>query len=44
VPAGEWHGTANDSTDMAATLTVFGGVASAADAGYEEFEIGEHHG
>lgn len=44
VPAGEWHGTANDSTDVAATLTVFGGVASAADAGYEEFEIGEQHG
>jgi putative monooxygenase len=44
VPAGEWHGTANDSTDMAATLTVFGGVATAADAGYEEFEIGVQHG
>ncbi len=43
VPAGEWHGTANDSADMAATLTVFGGVATAADAGYEEFKIGEHH-
>jgi quercetin dioxygenase-like cupin family protein len=44
VPAGEWHGTANESTEMAATLTVFGGVGSAADAGYEEFEIGDSNG
>jgi quercetin dioxygenase-like cupin family protein len=44
VPAGAWHGTANESTEMAATLTVFGGVGSAADAGYEEFEIGDNNG
>jgi hypothetical protein len=29
---------------MAATLTVFGGVATAADAGYEEFETGGQDG
>ena len=39
VPAGEWHGTANRSGETAATLTIFGGVARAADAGYEEYGV-----
>jgi quercetin dioxygenase-like cupin family protein len=39
VPAGEWHGTANQSGATAATLTIFGGVARAADAGYEEYNV-----
>lgn len=41
VPAGEWHGTVNESSEEAATLTVFGGVSRAADAGYEVFNPGE---
>jgi quercetin dioxygenase-like cupin family protein len=41
VPAGQWHGTINESAQDAATLTVFGGVSRAADAGYEEYDAGE---
>jgi quercetin dioxygenase-like cupin family protein len=35
IPAGEWHGFANDTDEPAVILAVFGGVPSYADAGYE---------
>lgn len=35
IPAGEWHGFANDTDSPTTVLAVFGGVGSYADAGYE---------
>jgi quercetin dioxygenase-like cupin family protein len=36
IPAGEWHGFANDTDEPTTVLALFGGVGSYADAGYEE--------
>ncbi len=35
IPAGEWHGFANDTDEPAVIVAVFGGVATYAEAGYE---------
>jgi quercetin dioxygenase-like cupin family protein len=35
IPAGEWHGFANDGDEPAIIYAVFGGVSSYSDAGYE---------
>jgi quercetin dioxygenase-like cupin family protein len=35
IPAGEWHGFANDTDEPTTVLAVFGGVGSYEEAGYE---------
>jgi len=35
IPAGEWHGFANDTDEETVVIAVFGGVGSYAEAGYE---------
>jgi quercetin dioxygenase-like cupin family protein len=35
IPAGEWHGFANDTDSPTTVLAVFGGVGSYEEAGYE---------
>jgi quercetin dioxygenase-like cupin family protein len=37
IPAGEWHGFANDTDRPTTVLAVFGGVGSYEDAGYEVY-------
>lgn len=37
VPAGEWHGFHNHTDEPATIISAWGGVASIADAGYEEY-------
>ena len=34
-PAGEWHGTRNETEVLTVMLTVYAGVGTAAEAGYE---------
>jgi quercetin dioxygenase-like cupin family protein len=36
IPAGEWHGFANDTDEPTTVIAFFGGVGAYADAGYEE--------
>ena len=35
IPAGEWHGFANDTESPTTVLAIFGGVGSYEEAGYE---------
>lgn len=36
IPAGEWHGFANDTDEPTTVLGIFAGAGTYADAGYEE--------
>ncbi len=36
IPAGEWHGFANDTEETVTILGLWGGVGSAQEAGYED--------
>ena len=38
IPAGEWHGTHNESDDTVRLLALWGGVSSGAAAGYEPYD------
>ena len=44
IPAGEWHGFANDTDEPTLVLAVFGGVGSYEDAGYEIHPQQPEHG